>query len=164
MISPPLKPFQFDLRSIFLATSAIAVALGLLKWLGPLAFLVLVVLVVQCSAVIAILIKSKGTAWLGVVIPQPMVVFLFIAAALSQFNKVGELPDAALASGTIFWASLAGWFVGGLTASEATRKQSWFLRWSWLLLVIWLLLVVGVIGTIDWLPSSLDHQPPRPPQ
>jgi len=32
---PAPKPIQFGLRSLFLVTSAIAIALGVLKWLGP---------------------------------------------------------------------------------------------------------------------------------
>src|SRR5258708_1645287 len=54
------KPFQFSLWSLCVATSAIAVAFGLLKWLGP----ENLVLVVQFAAVVAVLVMSKGTAWL----------------------------------------------------------------------------------------------------
>ncbi len=58
------EPFQFRLRSIFLATSAVVAALGVLMWLGPF----YMILPIQCGAVIAILVKSKGTAWRGVLI------------------------------------------------------------------------------------------------
>jgi len=60
------KPFQFGLRSIFLVTSAIAVAFGVLKWLGPKEFLMAVFLTTPIQAAVAILLKGKGgwySAW-----------------------------------------------------------------------------------------------------
>jgi len=63
--SPP-KPFQFSLASIFLATAAVGVALGLLRWLGFSDFASVVYVAVQNSAVIAVWVKSRGTAWFGV--------------------------------------------------------------------------------------------------
>jgi hypothetical protein len=131
------KPFQFGLRSIFLVTSAIAVTLGVLKWrLGPLGFAGLVIATVQCAAVIAVLAKSKGTAWPGFIVPGLSVPFVIVAYG------------ARASVVALFFASLAAWFGGGLTASEATRERSWFLEWSWLLSLIWFLLVLVALIAI----------------
>ena len=143
MVSPETtKPFQFELRSIFLPTTAVGVAFGLLRWLGPFGFFLFVIVAVQCSAVIVIMIKSKGTAWPGVVIPGVFVAVLFIAAALKQFNEVGELLDPTLA---ILFASLAAWFGGGLAASEAAKSRSLFLRWSLPLQFAWVVIVCVIV-------------------
>jgi hypothetical protein len=122
------RPFQFGLRSLFLATAAIAVAFGVLNWFGAEAL----ILAVQFSAVIAVLVKSKGTAWREMVFSGSLVALLLLTPA--GFDIL-ILPIVA------FFASLVAWFVGGLTASEMTRKQSRFLRWSWLLALLWFVFV-----------------------
>lgn len=125
------RPFQFRLRSLFLVTSAIGIALGVLKLrLGPLGLVGLVIATVQSSAVVAVLVKSRGTAWPGFVVPGLSVPFVIVAYG------------ARASVVALFFASLAAWFGGGLTASEATRERSWFLEWSWLLSLIWLLSII----------------------
>jgi hypothetical protein len=126
------KPFQFRLQSIFVATAAIAVALGLLRWLGPM----YLSLVVQFTAVIAVLVTSRGTAWRGVVIlgTSAALLSLLIPGPKSEF-----LPTGA------FWASFAAWFGGGTAADTESKKRSHFLRWSWLFALVWLLTLFGII-------------------
>jgi hypothetical protein len=72
------KPFQFRLRSIFLATAAVGVALGLLK-LGPAGFILVLLPVGPCAAV-AILAKSKNSFALVVLVALlwPLIVFEII--------------------------------------------------------------------------------------
>jgi hypothetical protein len=55
-----MAPFQFRLRSVFLATAAVGVALGLFKWLGRDGFSALALLTVELGAMVAILLKGKG--------------------------------------------------------------------------------------------------------
>src|SRR5260221_1225503 len=71
------KPFQFRLRSIFLATAAVGVAFGLLRWLG---LAILVILAVQTAAIIALFVKSNGTAWRGMVCAGLVVALLLLAS------------------------------------------------------------------------------------
>src|SRR5882672_3853972 len=92
------KPIQFGLRSLFLATTAIAVAFGVLKWFGPLAL----VLGVQFSAVIAILVKSKGTAWPGVVIGLTLGVSPLLSPSL-HLVRLHVFPGVALLVSFAAW-------------------------------------------------------------
>ena len=136
MVSPETtKPFQFGLRSIFLATSAIAVTLGLLHWLSPFGFFLFVIVAVQCSAVIAVLLKSDGTALRGVLIAGPSAAVLIMY--LSEFNLSFF--------GVIVAASVGAWFGGGLAAYAESKRQSRFLRWAWLLALIWFVIVDAII-------------------
>jgi hypothetical protein len=118
------EPFQFRLRSIFLATAAVGVALGLLHWFGAVAL----ILAVQFSAVVAILVISRGTALRGVVIVGGFV------ALYSMLTS--EWPVVA------FGTSLTAWFGGALTADADSKRRSFFLRWAWLFALIWPLIVV----------------------
>jgi hypothetical protein len=126
-------PAQFSLRSLFLATAALAVILGLLRWLGPAGFDLFLIVAVQCSAVIAVLAQSRGTAWPGVVIAGLFVGFavLFLVA----FHNFDD--DEVMFPLFLILASFAAWIGGGLAASQATKKQSSFLRLSWLLALVW---------------------------
>jgi hypothetical protein len=128
------KPFQFDLRSIFLATSAIALALGVLKWFGPDTFVAFVILEVQCSAVIAILVMSKGTAWRGVV---------FAGLTMALLAMVTRPPFLIV----LIWVSLVAWLGGGVSADAETRKRSRFVRWAFLLGLAWFWSLIA-LGTI----------------
>lgn len=136
MISPDAapKPFQFSLGSIFVATAVVGIALGVFNWLGFEAC----ILVVQLAAVVAILVKSRGTAWQGVVILGSLVAFPMLISARFQVASF-----VAIAS----WASLAAWFGGWFTADAETRKRSRFVRWAWLLGLIWFWFVF-VFGAI----------------
>src|SRR5258708_27613434 len=102
------KPLHFPLWSLFVATSAIATVVGMWDGFGP----ETLIGSVQFWAVIAVLVKSKGTAWPGVVLVG------LIAALFSAFTHFEMLDEVA------FLASLAAWFAGGLTAREATRGES----------------------------------------
>jgi hypothetical protein len=124
MTRPAPKPLQFGLRSIFLATSAVGLALGVFKWLGHDIF----VLTVQLAAVVAILVKSRGTALRGVVILGTLVAFPMLG--LAHFHV-----ESFVVIGT--WASLAAWFGGWLASDAEARKRSRFVRWAWLLGLIW---------------------------
>ena len=60
------KPFQFGLQSLFVATLAIALALGLLNWRGTRAFFALMLFSAPFAVTLAILVTCKGgwtTAW-----------------------------------------------------------------------------------------------------
>lgn len=129
---------------MFLATSAIALSLGILKWFGPVAL----ILSVQIAAVIAVLVLSKGTAWRGVIIGG------FVAAVPFVLNSI-ELNLAFVTVGILWIASLGAWFGGGLAASKSTKDRYRFLRWSWLLASVWFVAVV-VIVMID-----LELNPPN---
>jgi hypothetical protein len=131
------KPFQFGLRSIFVATAAVGMALALLKWLGPADFTGLVFLAVPCSAAIVVLVKSKGTSWPGFVLP----------GLLSLILLAPGVPRPVI----LFLAGCLAWGGGGMTASEATRDQSRFLEWSWLMALVWFLFAVVSILFI-WRP------------
>jgi hypothetical protein len=121
------KPFQFGLRSIFLATAAVGVAFGLLKWLGLLAL----ILAVQFSAVVAVLVLTKGTAWRGVVIGGSLAaVFILLFP-----------PRIELLHTIALWASLLAWLGGGFAADTKAKRRSHFLRWTWLLVSVWLLIL-----------------------
>jgi len=118
------EPFQFHLGSVFLITSAIAVAFGLLHWFGPDAFSLQVMMAVQFVAISAILVTSKGTAWPSVATCG------LIAAAIVQVSTGFEfqhLPHI------FYWASFAAWLGGGLAADAESKRRSRFLRWAWLL-------------------------------
>jgi hypothetical protein len=52
-------PFQFGLRSLFLAVTAIAAALGLLKWIGPCGFVAVVFSTGPFVTAIAILVRRR---------------------------------------------------------------------------------------------------------
>src|SRR5260221_727551 len=117
----PEKPFQFDLASIFLVTSAIAAILGLLHWLGPHVFALVVIPAVQSAAVVAILTKSKGTAWPGVLFPALFVAVVFFFNGLSHVWVLHLL---------YFWATISAWIGGWFWASQETKHQSRFLRWA----------------------------------
>jgi hypothetical protein len=61
MTSPQTtKPFQFRLRSIFLATAAVGVTLGLWKCLGTHDFLTAVFLTAPLAATVVVMVKVKG--------------------------------------------------------------------------------------------------------
>src|SRR5258708_6146611 len=126
------KPFQFSLWSLFVATSAIAVAFGLLKWLGP----ENLVLVVQFVAVVAVLVMGQGTAWPWVV--GPGLFAAVVVFTLSHFHVLA-VP---------YWASLAAWCGGGLAADAESKRRSRFLRAAWQLALIWLAIVL-VFGPKD---------------
>ena len=121
------EPFQFRLRSIFLAAAAVALALGVLTWLGPF----YMILAIQFGAVIAVLVKSKGSAWRGVIIGA------ILGGSLSlDYLHVEKLLDGA------FFSSLAAWVGGGFAADDETKRQSLFLRWAWQSALVWLLAVI----------------------
>jgi predicted permease len=75
------KPFQFGLRSIFLVTAAVGVALGLLKWLGPRDFLTVVFFTAPFAATAAILVKTKG-GWASLWASFLLVLVVFVAILL----------------------------------------------------------------------------------
>jgi len=137
---PAQKPFQFGIRSLFLATSAIAVALGVLHWFGPAPL----ILAVQFSAVIAVLLKSDGTAWRGVLIAGPSAALLMMY--LSEFN-LSFL-------GVVLAASTAAWFGGGLAADAESKRRSRFVRCAWFLALIWFLVVDAIIILADLAAKS----------
>ena len=89
---------------------------------------VALILAVQFSAVVAILVISRGTALRGVVIMGGFVAILSLLTS--------ALPVVA------FWTSLTAWFGGALTADAESKRRSFFLRWAWLLALIWPLIVV----------------------
>jgi len=128
------KPFQFSLGSIFVATAAVGMSLGVFKWLGLDAF----ILVVQLAAVVAILVKSRGTAWRGVVILGTLVALPMLVSCNFQIQSFVTIAC---------WASLAACFGGWFAADAETRKRSRFVRWAWLLGLIWFWLIF-VFGTI----------------
>jgi hypothetical protein len=129
MASPDVapKPFQFGLRAIFLAVTLIALALGELKWFGFPCFMT-----VQFAAIVAILVKSDGTAWRGMVIVGVLTTLGLLI--LDDFHTP--------VIGVVFVASLAAWFGGGFTADKETKEQSRFLRWAWLLAFVWLCVIL----------------------
>ena len=129
------KPFQFGLRSIFSATSVVSLALGLLKWLGPTTFVGLVIVAVQSSAVITVLVQSRGTAWLGMVIGGSFAALHVVV--LSDLHA----PFAMI----LFFTGYGAWFGGGLGASEETKRRYRFLRCSWLFAAVWFLAVVVIV-------------------
>jgi len=53
------RPFQFGLRSLFLAISVFAIVLGLLKCLGPIGFFAVLFSTGPFATVIAILVKKE---------------------------------------------------------------------------------------------------------
>jgi len=128
--SPP-KPFQYGLQSIFMATAAVAGAFGVWHWAGEASF----ILTVQLSAVIAVLVKSKGTAWPGVVLGGLLVLMVILLLQL------GVRTSVFLWS---FWGSLAAYLGGGLAANAETKKHSRFLRWTPLIVLAWFLFLFGV--------------------
>jgi hypothetical protein len=128
------SPFQSGLRSLFLATAVVAVALGLMEWIGFRDFASVIFLPVQCLAVIAVLVRSGGTAWFGVLNGGLTAALLVIV--LSEF-------DASFLNASC-WASLAAWFGGGLTANAEAKRRAPFLRWAWLSASAWFLIVVVI--------------------
>ncbi len=75
------KPFQFRLRSIFLVTAAVGVALGLLKWLGPRGLLTVVFFTAPIAATAAILVKNKG-GWASLWASFLLVLVVWVAILL----------------------------------------------------------------------------------
>jgi hypothetical protein len=130
MASP--KPFQFSLGSIFLATMAIAVAFAVWHWFGAEGFATLIILMVQVAAIIAILVKSKGTAGRGM---------LFAGLLVAPVVLITTEFDASL-DAVLVLASNAAWFAGGFAADRQSRKQSRFVRWASPLAAIWFLVVM----------------------
>jgi len=141
------KPFQFGLRSIFIATSLIALAFGLLQWLRQdalslkLTVAVIAVVVTQCAAVIAILIISKGTAW-----PSVVAFGLFAAFYIQFVNRFSYTYLPAI----LFWTSLSAWFGGGSGADVEFKRRSRFLRWAWIYALIWFMIVVVIESNTDF--------------
>jgi hypothetical protein len=127
------EPAQFSLRSIFVATSAVGVALGVLNWLGPFCM----ILAVQFQAVIAVLMMTRGTAGRGVVIGGTIASFLLI-----------PVPHDELLAAVAFWASLSAWLGGALVADAESMRRSLFLRWTWLLASVWFLAVVVALAVL----------------
>ena len=130
----PKKPIQFGLRSMFLATAAVGVALGLLEWLGFSDFASVVYVAVQSSAVIAVWVKSRGTAWFGVLNGGLTAALLLIV--------LSELHASFLS--VYCWASLGAWFGGGLAADAKAKRRSPFLRWAWLTALAWFLIALVI--------------------
>jgi hypothetical protein len=122
---------------LFVATLAVAAALGIFRWFGPVAM----ILSVQCAAVIAVLALSRGSAWQGVV-------FMGSAATLSVMllTPYYFFP---------FVATFGAWVGGGIAADTEWKRRALFLRWSGRFAVAWLLTLV-VIGIIA---VSLDFHP-----
>jgi hypothetical protein len=127
------EPTQFSLQGLFVATAVVGVALSVFKCFG----LFTMILSVQCAAVVAVLFKSRGTAWPGVV-----VMGLAPALFVMLLSRLG-IPFY----GVLFVASLGAWFGGGIAADIESKRRSAFLRWSWLFALIWFLTLV-VIGII----------------
>jgi len=128
------KPFQFGLRSIFLATAAVGVTFGLLRWLGPGISAFVFILAVQCAVVRAILVISKGAARTSVVTGGfwgGAVGLMFVGLGIPFILCV--LP---------FFVSLGAWFGGGLWA--AYNGRSLFLRWAFSLLFAWCWFLVTI--------------------
>jgi hypothetical protein len=75
------KPFQFRLRSIFLVTAAVGVALGLLKWLSLRELLTVVFFTTPFAATAAILVKNKG-GWASVWASFLLVLVVFVVLLL----------------------------------------------------------------------------------
>jgi hypothetical protein len=159
------KPFQFGLRSIFVAMTGTAVALGFWTWLGPVDFLwwsahvvdsaatiaILVkssflwwsALAVDSTATIVILVKSKGRAWPGVFVGGLGVAFFVLT--VKEF-------EARFLSSALWFGSLAA-FCGGALASDAeSKKHSRFLRWARRIVVAvicaMIVLVIGTVGAV----------------
>jgi hypothetical protein len=128
------KPLQFSLGSIFLATSATAVAFGLVYWFGP----EVAILVVQ-SAVIVAVAKRKRTAWMSSVI-----LGLFVAFP-TLFSGHRRLADWLVL--VVFWVSLPGLIALGRATDGGPKLRCRSLRWSWLLPYVWFLIVL-VVGMI----------------
>jgi len=120
------KPFQFRLRSIFLATAAVGMALGLLKWLGPVIWMILAV---QSAAIIAVLVKSRRTALRGVVFTGLVVAVLLLVSNEAPFDVVLVL------------ASFSAWFAGTFAADAKSRKESRFVRWASALAALWIVFI-----------------------
>lgn len=60
------KPFQFSLRSIFVATSAVAVALGVLNWVGPRDFFGVVFFTTPLAMIGSmLLLRGKGRLFMA---------------------------------------------------------------------------------------------------
>jgi len=129
---PAPRPFQFGLRSIFLLTSAIAVAFGLLHWIDLESLLAYTV---PCAIVIAILVRNTGTG------KQSEIIVLLIIV-LFTLNLVGfNVP------GVLFWACLAALFFGGFAADAKTKYR---LALAWFVIVY----VIGIV-------MLHLHPPPR---
>jgi hypothetical protein len=143
-ITTPKKPHQLRLQSLFLSIAAVAVVLGLLKSLMRIDLVQLLILGVPCSAVIAVLVKSKGTAWKGVVFPA-----IFPTICLS-FDRI----DAFV---VVFCASLVAWSAGALAASKATKEQSGFLKWSFLFALVWCLIVALPVLVMTAALGGMGH-------
>lgn len=134
-------PFQFELRSIFLATSATAVAFGFVKWFGP----EVAIMVVQ-SAVIVAVAKRKRTAWFS------SVIFGLFVAFPTLFSGHRHLVDWLLL--VVLWVSLPALIAFGRATDGEPKLRCRSLRWSWLLPVVWLLIVlIGIIIFADDLRS-----------
>jgi hypothetical protein len=137
------KPFQFRLQSLFVATFAVAVALGFLKWLGPVDFLWWATLLAAVNSVVAILIASKGSAWPGVFVGGVGVAFFVMTINLFESRFIAT----ALLSG-----SLAA-VCGGAFASDAqSRRSSRFLRWNWriavALICVTIVLAICIVAAV----------------
>ena len=134
-------PFQFELRSIFLATSATAVAFGFVKWFGP----EVAILVVQSVFIVAVA-KLKRTAWFS------SVIFGLFVAFPTLFSGHRHLVDWLLL--VVLWVSIAMLLAVGPTTNGEPKLRCRSLRWSWLLPVVWLLIVlIGIIIFADDLRS-----------
>jgi len=143
MTHPATKPFQFDLRSIFVATAAVGTALGVFKWFGLGAF----ILVVQFAAVVAILVISGGTAWRGVVILGSLVAFPMLISTRFQVESFVAIAGSS---------SLAAWFGGWFAADAETRRRSRFVRWAWLLGLIWFWVMFVFGAIVVWLNGRMS--------
>jgi peptidoglycan/LPS O-acetylase OafA/YrhL len=148
MTSQNEKPFQFGLRSIFLATSVIALTLGSWRWFGSEAFFAVLILAVQCAAVVAIGIKSRDSAWSNMV----AVGLLGLLAALLALMAAHREWRACFV--TFYFWTLAAWFLGGLAADKAAKRKSRFLRWALPLAVLWLLIIFAAFAIAVRLTSS----------
>jgi len=140
------KPFQFGLRSIFLATLVIAVGTVVLKCLGPWNF----ILLVQFVAVITMLVISRGAAWPGVLLGG-------IAGAILG----GNAGHGTLVLGPmLFFASLAAWFGGGIVANKSNIGQPFFVRRYRLVALLWILTILVTILVIRAIFSYFIHRLP----
>ena len=137
MVSPASKPFQFDLASIFLATSVVALAMGLLYWFGS----GVMILVVQ-TAVIAVLAKRRRTAWMDIAI---FGVFFAFPCLFSDRRSSDWFLLVA------FWLMIPGLVVMRPKSGAEPNCRSRSLRWSWLLPYVWLVaFVMGMMISNDW--------------
>jgi len=92
---------------------------------------------VQCEAVIAVMMMTRGTAWRGLVIGGILAPFLLI-----------PVPHDELLPAVAFWASLSAWLGGALVADAESMRRSLFLRWTWLLASVWFLAVVVALPVL----------------